>query len=204
MNPACVYVLPEEETIVNGDPIALLSTSRNPVQAQAFIEWVLTEGQKVWLDPNINRIPANPNVFDTPEGRAREDLKRSYEELLKSKGIEFSDDLALSYEVMMQYYFKATIIDTHDLLVSAWTKLLAAYFNGLLSEEDFQRLVREMTKPLEFTDPTTGQRVTWTQDVAIRLNSEYLKGNTGILSDLMKEWRKAAEERYTRVIQSLR
>jgi ABC-type Fe3+ transport system substrate-binding protein len=203
LNPACVYVLPENETIVNGDPIALLSTSKNPVQAQAFIEWVLTDGQKVWLDPNINRIPVNPKVFDTSEGKAREDLKKSFEELFYARGIEFSDELALSYEVMMQYYFKATIIDTQQLLVSAWTKLLSAYYGGKITQEKFNELVGIMTRPIEFTDPETGQKVVWSQDVAIRLNTLYLSGKTTILDGLMKEWRAGAEERYRAVIQAL-
>lgn len=203
LNPSCVYVLPEQETIVNGDPIALLTTSKNPVQAQAFIEWVLTEGQKVWLDPNINRIPVNPKVFETPEGKARQDLKESFEALFATKGIEFSDDVALSYEIMMQYYFKATIIDTHDLLMSAWTKLLNAYYSGKISKTRYDELVSVLTRPIEFTDPQTGEKVKWTQEVAAKLNGLYLRGRTDILDTLMKEWRIGAEARYREVISSL-
>ncbi|MEM2216872.1 MAG: ABC transporter substrate-binding protein, partial [Thermofilaceae archaeon] len=84
INPDCEYIVPEGESIVNGDPIALVIGSENPEAAQAFIAWVLTEGQKIWLDPEINRLPANPRVFETPEGSSRVDLKEAYERALET------------------------------------------------------------------------------------------------------------------------
>lgn len=63
-NPNCVYVIPAGESIINGDPIALLKYSKHPEAAQAFIYWVLTEGQAVWMSPEINRLPINAEVFN--------------------------------------------------------------------------------------------------------------------------------------------
>ncbi|WP_256205031.1 ABC transporter substrate-binding protein [Aeropyrum camini] len=71
-NPATEYIIPEGETIINGDPIALLTTSKHPEAAQAFIAWVLTEGQKIWFREDINRLPSNPRLSSCPRaGRGR-------------------------------------------------------------------------------------------------------------------------------------
>lgn len=202
-NPACIYISPPGETIVNGDPIALLKTAQNPEAAQAFIAWVLTEGQKIWLDKDINRLPSNPSVFNTPEGSQRPDLKESFDKIAEARSIDFNDTLALSYEFMMQQYFKATLVDQHAKLQEAWALLVKSYLGGIITEEDFQRLRKMLTDPIEFTDPLTGQKVMWSVDVAVRLNSEFFAGNTGILDNLLKEWRDAAAEKYQRVIDEL-
>jgi ABC-type Fe3+ transport system substrate-binding protein len=66
----CKYVLPADGTIVNADPIALLTTSTDPDGALAFIEWILsTEGQKIWLDTNINsRHPRGAGTVRSERG----------------------------------------------------------------------------------------------------------------------------------------
>jgi len=202
-NPACVYISPPGETIVNGDPIALLATSKHPREAQAFIAWVLTEGQKIWLDRNINRLPANPKVFNTPEGKQRKDLKEAYMQAQKMTTMKFNDTLALSYEFMMQQYFKATLVDQHERLQSAWIALVKAYLDGKISKEKFEELKKKLTDPVEFVNPLTGQKVKWTQDVAIELNEAFLSGKTGILDQLMKEWRDAAAAKYDEVLETL-
>ncbi len=202
-NPSCVYINPPGETIVNGDPIALFNTGTHPVEAQAFIAWVLTEGQKVWLDPDINRLPANPKVFETPEGQARSDLQQSYEKLFNITSIQFNDTLALSYEFMMQQYFKATLVDQHSRLQEAWMKLVSAYLNGQISQDQFEALKTRLTDPVEFVNPLTGEKVTWSQDVAIELTQAFFSGNTSILDQLLKEWRDAAAEKYDEVITAL-
>lgn len=50
-NPNCEYIIPEGESIVNADPIAILKGTKHPVHAAAFVAWVLSEfgGQIVWL-----------------------------------------------------------------------------------------------------------------------------------------------------------
>jgi ABC-type Fe3+ transport system substrate-binding protein len=202
-NPACVYIAPPGETIVNGDPIALFSTSTHPEEAQAFIAWVLTDGQKIWLDKDINRLPANPNVFNTPEGQQRQDLKHFFETVQNQSFINFNDSLALSYEFMMQQYFKATLVDQHDALQNAWKALVAAYLDGKISEDQFNALKKKLTDPVSFIDPLTGKNVTWTQDEAIRLDQAFLSGKTTILDELMKEWRDAAAAKYNEVLQEL-
>jgi len=203
VNPGCKYIVPPGESIVNGDPIALVNGSKHPEAAQAFIAWVLTEGQKVWLDPAINRLPANPKVFDTPEGKNRSDLKSAYEMTLKTPSIEFNDTLALMYEPVMQWYFRAALVEVNDYLKAAWRALLSKYFSGAISREQFEAYVANLTAPLTFTDPATGKVVVFTQDYAISICDKF-QSDASYRDALIAAWKKAAVERYTKLLDQLK
>jgi ABC-type Fe3+ transport system substrate-binding protein len=191
-NPGiCWYVFPEDGTLVNADPIALLDTSPNPEAAQAFVSWILSpEGQKPWLDPNINRLPINPAVFDTPEGLERSDLKEIYERSQEAIISGFSDDVALSYEFTMMYYFHATLV----------RDLTLAKFDGDITQAQFKDLVNQLSDPLlfEFTDPATDQTVTFTEEFAISIN-ERLRTDPEYKTEMVDAWIEAAEARYDSV-----
>ena len=205
-NPeACEYVLPEDGTIVNGDPIALLKTSKHPEAAQAFIAWVISaEGQKAWLNPKINRLPVNPKVFETPEGKERPDLKEIYERTMKAMVISFSDELASSYEYSLMYFFHATLVRAQMKLQAAWMRLTSALFEGKIDQASFQRLVDMLANPLlfNFTDPITGEVKTFTQEYAQSINSKILTDPT-FKAQIVDAWVKAAEARYDHVLQEL-
>ncbi len=196
LNPACIYVLPKRETIVNGDPIAVMVTTKHPQQAYAFVAWVLTDGQKIWLKPNINRLPANPEVFKYVH---RPDLQQAYEQILKFKALKFNDTLALLTELPMQLYFKATLIDLNDQLKQVWTTLLQAYYSGKISKEEFERLATKLGEPLTYKDPVTGKYVTFTIKDAIRVN-KILRKELTLKEKYMAAWRQAAEKRYQEVL----
>ena len=201
-NPSCIYVIPQNESIVNGDPIALFATSKHPVEAQAFIAWVLTDGQKIWLDKNINRLPANPSIFNTTEGMARQDLYQAYLAASQTPSINFSDNLALSYEYIMQNYFKATLTDDVQYLQNAWVALVKAYTSGKIDQTRFQQLENTLTDFITFTNPLNGQNTTLTQDVAIQLNNAAMS-NPSLLQGLMSQWRTAAAQKYQAVLQAV-
>ncbi|MHA1711020.1 MAG: ABC transporter substrate-binding protein [Candidatus Freyarchaeota archaeon] len=206
-NPeACKYILPKDGTIVNGDPIALLATSKHKEAAQAFIAWVIsTEGQIAWLDPKINRLPVNPKVFDTPAGQGRPDLKEIYEETLKAMVIEFSDELATSYEYSLMYFFHATLVRAKMKLQDVWMRLVEAKLTGKITQATFSELVDKLSNPLlfEFTDPTTGKRVTFTQEYAQSIN-EKIKTDPTFKTHIVSEWLSAAEARYESVLAELK
>lgn len=201
----CKYVLPEDGTAVNADPIALVSTSKNPEAAQAFIAWVLSaEGQKVWLDPTINRMPINPAVFDTPEGQARADLEASYEATKNAIIIEFSDDLALSYEVSMMYFYHATLVVPQSDLIDAWLELTSAHKEGKVTHQQFLALADDLGNPQEFTfkDPDTGQTVAFTEEYAQSINDR-MATDAALKDQLRSAWRTAAKARYDKVMADL-
>jgi len=201
-NPACEYVMPSGETIVNGDPIALVEGSKHPEAAQAFIAWVLTEGQKIWLSREINRLPANPKVFETPEGQERKDLYEAYQVALKTKGIPFNDTLALLYEQVMQWYFKATLIDLNDHLKDAWKAILSKYFAGELSDEELEEYMKKLGALIEFEDPETGEKVLFTQDYAIKIRDKFIS-DPAFRDALLSAWKRAALEKYKQIVEEL-
>ena len=222
LNPACRYVLPQGETIVNGDPIAVTVSTGNPEAAEAFLAWVLTDGQAIWLNPDINRLPANPRIFNEPvEKLARiagvspkvmkeqvKLLRAKYEQASKAKVIEFNDTLALETEYPMQLYFVATLVNENKLLKEAWTKLLKAYYiDKRISREEFEKLKRELTELPEYKDPVTGKMVKFTLEDAIRVNKllkeALAKKNMGLKDEYMKAWREAARNKYEAVIEQL-
>ncbi len=201
-NPATEYIIPEGETIINGDPIALLATSKHPEAAQAFIAWVLTEGQKIWFRDDINRLPANPNAFELPEGKARSDLRSVYERLAQARSMPFDDNLAVATEQAMQLYFKATLVDLNSLLKDLWKELLRRYFSGEMSEDEFKAYLARLGAPLTYLDPVTGERVTFTIDDAERV-TQLLKENPRLKDSFIRAWREAAIERYNAILDEL-
>jgi ABC-type Fe3+ transport system substrate-binding protein len=205
-NPGiCEYILPEDGTVVNGDPIALLQTSPNKAAAQAFIAWeISTEGQKIWLNPNINRLPINRGVFDTPEGQERSDLESIYNRTLEALVLPFSDDLALSYEYSMMWYYHATIVRPQLKLVEAWLQLTIAKEGGRITQQQFADFVNRLTNPalLTFTDQATGQTETFTQEYAISIN-EQIGTDPTFRTEMVSELQSAAEARYDSIVQEL-
>ncbi len=202
-NPDCEYIIPENESIVNADPIAILKGTRYPVQAAAFVAWVLSEygGQQIWLDPDINRLPINARVFDTDIGQQRQDLKEAFMKATSTGVIEFNETLSYSTEKVMQQYFKATLVNAHPELQSAWAAIAQAYLDGKINDAEFNYLIDKLTAPIRFQDPLTGEEVTFTLDYAIKINPNITQGS--IFQALMSQWEEKARERYQEAYNTL-
>ncbi len=198
--PGNKYVLPFNESIVNGDPIALLKTSKHPDAALAFIRWVLSvDGQKIWLDKKVNRMPVREDVFNTPEGKERPDLYNNYIATKNNIGIPFDDNLALSYEYSMRYYFDAVFADVHEDLVKAWSLIVSKYLKGELTKEEFEYWAYELGKPLTWEE--NGKKVTFTLEFAQQINDGLRSGD--LVSKYQRIWRDAAVARYNWIVQQL-
>lgn len=201
----CQYVLPQDGTAVNADPIALVSTSDDPEAAQAFIAWILSpEGQEIWLDETINRMPMNPEVFDTALGLTRADLEASYEATKDAITIEFSDDLALSYETTMMFYFKGTLVEAQQDLIDAWLAIVDAEYAGDITHAEFLELANILGDPLamEFTDPETSSIVSFTEAYAQSINDR-ITTDAEFKETMKNAWREAAIARYSSVLDML-
>jgi len=197
----CEYIFPEDGTIVNADPIALINTSPNPEAAQAFIAWILSpEGQEPWLDTKVNRLPINTQVFETERGQERPDLEENYYKSIDALKIEFSDDLASSYEYAMMNFFKYTLVTPETQLKDAWYELGTAKLDGDLTSAEFKTLVDELTNPLlfEFTDPDTGETVTFSEEYAISINQK-LMNDPEFKQAIVDLWTETAVARYKSV-----
>ena len=218
----CRYILPQGETIVNGDPIAVTVSTKHPEAAEAFVAWVLTEGQAIWLHPNINRLPANPKVFEMPLEKIcsvtaqpcdvmKEQvalLSGKFQQALHAKAMKFNDTLALETEYPMQLYFVATLKDNHELLQEAWTRLLEAYYvKKTISREKFEELKKMLGEPVVYKDPVTGENHKFTMEDAIRvgklLREAMAKGNAQLKDQYMNAWRDAARAKYKAILEEL-
>ncbi len=201
----CIYVLPQDGTAVNADPIALVSTSEEPEAAQAFIAWVLSpEGQEIWLDVTINRMPINPAVFNTALGQTRSDLEASYTSTLDAITINFSDEVALSYETAMMFFYKGSIVEAQLQLIDTWIELVDAEDAGDITHKEFLVLAESLGNPLnlEFTDPETGNTVTFTESYAQSINAR-ITTDADFKSTLRDAWKAAAVVRYQGVLDDL-
>ncbi len=202
----CKYILPKDGTIVNGDPIAMVSTTKHPLAAQAFIAWVLSpQGQALWMNPNINRMPINPLVFNETEiGKERTDLKQAYEMTLHSSTINFNDSEAMSIEESMRWFFYATITQAHETLQNVWKQLALAYLQGKIDKATFEKLAAQLGDPtlIKFKDPKTGQMESFTMQTAQKID-QYMF-NPQLRNQYVSEWIQAAKARYNSVLQELK
>lgn len=196
-NPDTRYVVPQL-SLINGDPIAVVVSTKCREAAEAFVAWVLTEGQVIVFDPKINRMPINPNAFNTPEGQKRQDLKTFYSQLRELKSIEFNESLALAVEYVVMYYFDAAVTDNHDVLQRVWGKIVKAYLDGKIDRKTAEALARELAKPVTFTDPDTGKPVTLTLEYAMSINERVAKDST-YRDKIYAAWREAARRQYLEV-----
>jgi len=201
-NPSCEYVLPEDGTIVNADPVAVLKGTQYPVHAAAFVAWVLSEfgGQQIWMNRDVNRLPINPKAFDVGLGLERPDLRTAFERAVSGPSIEFDEDLALSVEQTIMYYFAATLVTPQTHLVNAWAAIAQAYLSGRISKEVYDYFVKKLTDPINFSDPLTGSTTTLTLEYAKRVNNLVTKPEFGSTID---EWTRRAIEKYQSVYQEL-
>lgn len=202
-NPACEYIIPENASIINADPIAVLADSKYTVHAAAFVAWVLSEfgGQMLWLDPNVNRLPINARVFDLPEGRERPDLYEAYIKATAGGAILFNESFATATERAMQYYFKATLIKAHDDLMNTWAAIAKAYLNGEINDAEYQYLTSKLGEIVSFRDPITGQIVKFTPEYAAKINPNLTQAE--IANALLREWEDAARQKYLNVYMEL-
>ena len=203
-NPGTQYIIPQGATVINGDPIAMANGTWNRGAALAFIAWVLSpDGQKIWLDRNINRLPANPKVIETPDGAQRPDLRSVYQQTLSLRGINFSDEEALSYELAIQVYYDGAFVDPSS-FKQAWTLLVAKLLRDkAITRDQFEELASKyIGSPLEFTDPVTGRKVVFTKDTAQRINSLLLRDQS-LIDKYRASIARAAEDRYQALIKIL-
>lgn len=147
-NAATEYIVPANGSIVNGDPMALGSKSTNTVAGKAFMQFAFSqEGQAIWLEKGINRLPIRYDAFNTTTGQTRSDIKSLYDKTIANQGIDFDEDLASSLEEPMRYHFESTITDVHSKLRNAWNTIIVALNQSKINETQFNELRLMMDKP---------------------------------------------------------
>ena len=196
-NPECEYIIPSGESIINGDPIALVNGTSHKEEAEELIAWILSpEGQSIWLLENINRMPVVEEAFETELGGTRPDLYNLYQITISNIGIEFSDPLALSYENSLMLYFQSVLTDVHEELVDAWATLVDAVNTGKITEARFQELSYQLGLPVSWEEG--GEAFQFTMEYAQSINDQ-VKTDPTFANQMASIWRDAARTQYATI-----
>ncbi len=147
------FILPEGQTVITPDGIAILKNPPHPELAQHFVEFVLSrEGQMLWMLPKgapggsvryaINRMGVQPALYD--EFASVSPIKTDPFKL-QSK-FTYSSQLAAKRRLILSVLIAAWMIDTHDQLARAWKELHSPKALKL-SPERQQTLLAELIAP---------------------------------------------------------
>jgi len=197
-NPDLEYVLPAGESIVNGDPIALVKGTQNKEWAEAFVNFVLSdEGQTLWLDETLNRMPVRPEVFQTGAGMARQDLYAYYNLTVAGAGFDFNETESGQLEQSMRDFMESTMVDLHGELSELWEMMVTKLRTGQISPSRFNEILAELSRPLSWSE-ANGTVLTFTKEYALSINSRLVTDTSFALSMRLK-WKQAASQRYESV-----
>ena len=198
-NPDCEYILPEGQTIVNGDPIAIADTSSQTGLAEVFVDFVLSDyGQSLWLDPSIRRMPVLEGAFTQPAAADAQDLYSSYNQTKTTTGIDFDDSLSLQINSAFIQYWEAVFTEAHTELVDCWTLMVGAYFDGHITETQLNDFATLMGSPVTVLDAKTSASEEFTQAFAISINNDMIY-DTEYAGQMQSLWTTAAKAQYLSV-----
>jgi len=204
-NPDCEYILPEGESIVNGDPIAIASTSSKKELAEGFLDFVLSSyGQSLWLDTSINRMPVMREAFDEPLGLAAPQLYVNFNQTIANVGIYFNDTISLGSKVSFIHYFEAVFTDAHAELVDCWDAILKAYTRSTnpITLTQLNDLATLMGATVTVADPNTLVMEKFTLAYATEINGD-MYSSASFLSAIKTSWTAAAKAQYISVMASV-
>jgi ABC-type Fe3+ transport system substrate-binding protein len=195
-NHDCHYVVPEGQTIVNGDPIAIANNTSHKDLAEGFLDFVLSPyGQSLWLDPNIRRMPVMREAFDQPLGLLAPDLYAVFNNTIKTVGIDFNDTLSLETNAAFIYYFASVLTNAHTELVNCWHLIVSSYYGGHLNTTEMDHFANMMGVPVTIQDPMTLLSEKFTVGYARSINSNMINNPT-FLSQVQARWTIAAKNQY--------
>ncbi|MFW9914463.1 MAG: ABC transporter substrate-binding protein [Candidatus Thorarchaeota archaeon] len=192
------YILPENQSIVNADPIAFTTNthgdSARDALAAAFMEFVLSsEGQGVLLADKIKRMPIRSDAFDeaaksgnTYEASFLTELDTLYKTTLNNTGILFDDPTALSYEDILLDYFEATVTNAHTELRLAAKAIYKAWSEDRMSDAQIYLTAMDLGEPLMTEAEAQGWNDQITTDQTFRETKK-------------SEWRQDAKNKYLAV-----
>ena len=204
-NPDCEYIIPEGESIVNGDPIAIASTSSHKDLAEGFIDFVLSPyGQSLWLDTSINRMPIMEEAFNEPLGLANPQAYINYNQTIANVGIYFDDTISLASKVSFIHYWEAVFTDAHAELVDCWDAILKAYTRGTnpITLTQLNDLAALMGATVTVEDPNTLVMEKFTLAYATEINGD-MYSDASFLSTMKTLWTAAAKAQYISVMASV-
>lgn len=133
--PRCFYVTPKGGTAVSADPVQLLRGAPHREQAEAFIDFLLSDaGQKLHcfrqgapggpVANSVNRPPVRRDLY-TEENR-KFFFKPDYDPYRSGADFRYRPAWTSRYFNLLRVLFKCIAIDPRDELVEAWRAICAA------------------------------------------------------------------------------
>jgi spermidine/putrescine-binding protein len=148
------FILPEGQTMIDPDSIAILKNPPHPEIAQHFLEFVLSrEGQLLWMLPKgspggatrniINHMSVMPALYDELAG-VTPILTNPFK--MRSDFV-YSNELGAKRRAILSALIAAWMIDTHDILAPAWKALNSPAAQKLTAERRQALLARFLAPP---------------------------------------------------------
>ena len=147
------FAVPEDQTVITPDSIAILRNPPHPELARHLLEFVLSRpGQLLWMMPRgsaggavrygINRMSVEPALYDELAGVTpiRTNPFRMHSDFV------YSNQIGSARRGILSVLIAAWMIDTHDALASAW-KALNSPAVQKLSEARQQTLLARLVAP---------------------------------------------------------
>ena len=124
------FTLPEGQTMIDPDSIAILKNPPHPILAQHLLEFVLSRaGQSLWMLPKgvpggatrnaINRMSVMPALYD--QDAAVSPIRTN--PFTQRSDFVYSNALGSRRRAILSVLIAACMIDTHDVLAPAWKAL---------------------------------------------------------------------------------
>lgn len=182
------FVLPDDCAALNPDCIALLRGGPNPIVAQRFIQFVLSEeGQQLWFLPKGH--PNGPKKHSIERMSIRPELYRKYAGISNIEISPFEMEKLFRYDSAraktrretLPALIGAILIDPHPELQKAWRSAIRLGLNEErlmelaappVSEAELVRLGREKWSDPVFRNQTRMNWQRWAQEKYHRLSQK--------------------------------
>ena len=196
-NPDCQYFVPEGQSIVNGDPIAIASSTQQEAAAEVFVDYILScHGQSLWLNNNIRRMPVMRCAFDGVSGV--EDLYTAFNQTISTVGIDFNDTLSLSMNRAFIKYWESVLTDAHTELVNCWYAIYNAFDEGRINSAELDSYASQMSQMMTILDPKTSTSEPFTPAYATAINNDMIY-DSAYANTVQSRWTAAAKIQYANI-----
>jgi len=147
------FILPQGQTVITPDSIAILKNPPHPEMAQRFMEFVLgRDGQLLWMMPKgspsgstryvINRMSVWPSLYTELAGITP--IKT--DPFTMHSDFVYNNKLGAQRRSILSVMMGAWMIDTHDIMAQTWAALHSPAAQKLSPERQTE-LLAEFTAP---------------------------------------------------------
>ena len=153
------------------------------------------EGQALWLDNSIRRMPVLESAFLEPNAAHATDLYTVFNQTIATTGIDFNDTLSLLTNSALVQYFEAVFTDAHTELRQAWGAIVQAFYDGHIDASELDSYAALMGVPVTVQDPDTSTNEKFTLEYALEINNNMIY-NSDFASTIQSLWTAAAKAQY--------